>query len=182
VNATSMLAGSCSLSCSLSCKRMYYIACISPVFHLCAYVEYYLCCLKLYYFCQFAQIFSEILFRSGYLHCHQLLHLRLHIDSTPSVVKTGITMTFPPNADENAAVAWPEPQSPIVERDSLRAPPPPGADIDRQNTTTSSIGKSGERRMGWKDFVNISISMAGAQIAWTLELGYGMLINYLSIS
>lgn len=27
--------------------------------------------------------------------------------------------------------------------------------------------------MGWKDFVNISISMAGAQIAWTLELGYG---------
>lgn len=27
--------------------------------------------------------------------------------------------------------------------------------------------------MGWRDFVNISISMAGAQIAWTLELGYG---------
>jgi solute carrier family 45 protein 1/2/4 len=83
-------------------------------------------------------------------------------------------MTFPPDADENTPVAWPDPASPVVERDSLQFhPPPPGADIARQDTTTSSIKKSGERRMGWKDFVNISISMAGAQIAWTLELGYG---------
>lgn len=79
-------------------------------------------------------------------------------------------MPFPPNADENAPVAWPEPVSPVVERDSLR---PPGQDPERQNTTTSSIRKTGEKRFGWKDFVNISISMAGAQIAWTLELGYG---------
>jgi hypothetical protein len=131
-------------------------------------------------FLSITQIFSKS-FSVQDINTLPLVHLRPHIDSTPSVVNTGINMTFPPNADENAAVAWPEPQSPVVERDSLQAPPLPGAGIDRQNTTTSSIGKSGERRMGWKDFVNISISMAGAQIAWTLELGYGMSTNYPSM-
>jgi len=106
---------------------------------------------------------STYLFRSTY-----------PIDKAPSVVIAGIIMTFPPNADENAPVAWPEPHSPVVERENLLARPQPGADVDRQNTTASSLKKSGERRMGWRDFINISISMAGAQIAWTLELGYGI--------
>ncbi|KAG8823677.1 hypothetical protein FRC17_009261 [Serendipita sp. 399] len=80
-------------------------------------------------------------------------------------------MTFPPiNADENAQVPWPEPQSPVEVRQSIQ-PRQPG-DAERQ-ATTSSGKKSPERRMTWRDFVNISISMAGAQIAWTLELGYG---------
>ncbi|KAG8849514.1 hypothetical protein FRB91_009834, partial [Serendipita sp. 411] len=79
-------------------------------------------------------------------------------------------MTFPPlNADENAQVPWPEPQSPVEIRQSI--PPRQTGDAERQATTSSK--KSSERRMTWKDFINISISMAGAQIAWTLELGYG---------
>ena len=82
-------------------------------------------------------------------------------------------MTFPPSADENAAVAWPEPASPVVERDSLQVRRPQGQDPERQNTTASFVSKTGEKRFGWRDFINISISMAGAQIAWTLELGYG---------
>jgi solute carrier family 45 protein 1/2/4 len=80
-------------------------------------------------------------------------------------------MTFPPiNADENAQVPWPEPSSPVEVRDALTARQP--GELERQNTVASSL-KIGERRMSWKDFINISISMAGAQIAWTLELGYG---------
>jgi solute carrier family 45, member 1/2/4 len=80
-------------------------------------------------------------------------------------------MTFPPiNADENAQIAWPEPPSPVEVRNAI--PPRQQGDAERQNTT-GSASKSGEHRMTWKDFINISISMAGAQIAWTLELGYG---------
>lgn len=101
--------------------------------------------------------------------------LHHHLASTTPIVKSRTEMTFPPNADENAQVAWPEPVSPVVERDSLQVRRPQGQDPERQNTTTTTISKSGEKRFGWRDFINISISMAGAQIAWTLELGYGVL-------
>lgn len=80
-------------------------------------------------------------------------------------------MTFPPiNADENASVPWPEPSSPVDVRSAITPSGHP-ANEERQDTTETRTSKSGERRMTWKDFVNISISMAGAQIAWTLELG-----------
>ncbi|PVG03619.1 MFS general substrate transporter [Serendipita vermifera] len=80
-------------------------------------------------------------------------------------------MTFPPiNADENAQVPWPEPTSPVEVRDPLPTRQP--GELERQNTVASNI-RIGERHMTWKDFINISVSMAGAQIAWTLELGYG---------
>lgn len=87
-------------------------------------------------------------------------------------------MTFPSiNADEHAQVPWPEPSSPLTVRDPVAPANGNRADPERQGASaagpTGTTAKSGEKRMNWKDFVNISISMAGAQIAWTLELGYG---------
>lgn len=67
-------------------------------------------------------------------------------------------------------VPWPEPQSPEGFREPLQAPwrAPEG---DDGQTRTLKRAKTSERRMTLRDFINISISMAGAQIAWTLELG-----------
>lgn len=80
-------------------------------------------------------------------------------------------MTFPPmNADEHAQVSWPavEPDSPVEFRENLI---PPNTETESSNAAAIAKAKAGEHRMTLKDFVNISISMLGAQIAWTLELG-----------
>jgi solute carrier family 45 protein 1/2/4 len=79
-------------------------------------------------------------------------------------------MPFTPerDADAEGPVAWPGPQSPVEEfRNPLDHPVDPAEavrNLKRKN--------SGEKHMTLKDFINIAISMAGAQIAWTLELGY----------
>jgi len=78
-------------------------------------------------------------------------------------------MPFTPerDADAEGPVAWPGSQSPVEEfRNPLDHPVDPAEavrNLKRKN--------SGEKHMTLKDFINISISMAGAQIAWTLELG-----------
>ena len=78
-------------------------------------------------------------------------------------------MPFTPerDADAEGPVAWPGPHSPAEEfRNPLDHPVDPAEavrNLKRKN--------SGEKRMTLKDFIYISISMAGAQIAWTLELG-----------
>jgi len=72
------------------------------------------------------------------------------------------------DADAEGPVAWPGPHSPVEEfRNPLDHPVDPAEavrNLKRKN--------SGEKHMTWRDFINISISMAGAQVAWTLELGY----------
>lgn len=79
-------------------------------------------------------------------------------------------MPFTPerDADVEEPVEWPGSHSPVEEfRNPLDHPVDPAEavrNLKRKN--------SGEKRMTLKDFINISISMAGAQIAWTLELGY----------
>jgi hypothetical protein len=88
----------------------------------------------------------------------------------PSDFERPLNMPFMPerDADADGPVAWPGPPSPVEEfRNPLDHPVDPTEavrNLKRKN--------SGEKHMTLKDFINISISMAGAQIAWTLELGY----------
>lgn len=78
-------------------------------------------------------------------------------------------MPFTPerDADAEAPVAWPGPPSPVEEfRNPLDPPVDPAEAVRNLKRKISR-----EKHMTLKDFINISISMAGAQIAWTLELG-----------
>ncbi|KZT74302.1 MFS general substrate transporter [Daedalea quercina L-15889] len=94
-------------------------------------------------------------------------------------------MTFPAtNAD-----ADPDPttQIPWPSRNGKRRGPPPeqvGSTEDEQGSTASANGKrtrtpererdgDGDRRMSTLDLMKLSVSMAGSQVAWTVELGYG---------
>ncbi|KAI0036808.1 MFS general substrate transporter [Vararia minispora EC-137] len=43
----------------------------------------------------------------------------------------------------------------------------------RSGTRRSRVDKGGKKRMSILDLFNLSVSMGGAQIAWTVELGYG---------
>ncbi|KAI0269128.1 MFS general substrate transporter [Gloeopeniophorella convolvens] len=45
--------------------------------------------------------------------------------------------------------------------------------VPRGSTRPEANGQNGKRRLSTLDLFNLSISMAGAQIAWTVELGYG---------
>jgi solute carrier family 45 protein 1/2/4 len=90
-------------------------------------------------------------------------------------------MTFPSNIDadpdpttqvtwpasrrlhrDTAAINTPSAESPQVERGS------PPLDVGKPVNETLLPGK---RRLTTLDLINLSISMGGAQIAWTVELG-----------
>ncbi|KAJ3561061.1 hypothetical protein NP233_g10429 [Leucocoprinus birnbaumii] len=48
----------------------------------------------------------------------------------------------------------------------------PGSD-DENTTWTNNHMAPGKRKLSTWDLITLSISLAGAQIAWTVELGYG---------
>ncbi|KAI0638097.1 MFS general substrate transporter [Trametes polyzona] len=96
-------------------------------------------------------------------------------------------MTFPPNAepdtDNESQVAWPIRPSERGRRASQKSQ---RADVDQNgrgpsdgrgngagNGKASDAGPSGKKRMSTLDLFNLSIAMAGSQVAWTVELGYG---------
>ena len=95
-------------------------------------------------------------------------------------------MTFPSNADADpdptTQMAWPssrrnasgsilksghaggEAESPQAERGPLR--------LDPTVSSIKTLVNPPKRRLTTRDLICLSISMAGAQIAWTVELGY----------
>ncbi|KIP07007.1 hypothetical protein PHLGIDRAFT_13479 [Phlebiopsis gigantea 11061_1 CR5-6] len=93
-------------------------------------------------------------------------------------------MTFPAGVaadpDPTTQIPWPSRQAKRVrisdsrERERSLTMPEPSTGNDLANGTpkdkTSDLSR---RRMSTWDLVKLSISMAGAQIAWTVELGYG---------
>lgn len=91
-------------------------------------------------------------------------------------------MALPPNADADpdptTQIPWPGKSSKRVRVDTTNAAEP----TTEQSSRSQSIARKDaakkatdptKRRMSTMDLFNISISMAGAQVAWTVELGYG---------
>ncbi|KZV64590.1 MFS general substrate transporter [Peniophora sp. CONT] len=93
-------------------------------------------------------------------------------------------MTPPPLADAEAdpdpttQMAWPNARH-SVKRASESAAPDVEYEGDEVRGERSSslkrtdVGLGGKKRMSMMDLFNLSVSMGGAQIAWTVELGYG---------
>jgi solute carrier family 45 protein 1/2/4 len=76
--------------------------------------------------------------------------------------------------DPTTQIPWPAARSRQVQEpeESLNG----GGDDIEHRTVVEGNGKTketpGKRRMSTWDLITLSISMAGAQIAWTVELGY----------
>lgn len=97
-------------------------------------------------------------------------------------------MAFPTNADADpdptTQIPWPSKNRKQVRVESPASVPP--ADTSSSNggqpkPPKKSAGKDvdpGKKRMSTLDLINLSISMAGAQVAWTVELGYDV-VEYL---
>ena len=91
-------------------------------------------------------------------------------------------MTFPASIgadpDPTTQIPWPNRQPKQVriqsqERERSRTMPDPSTNNDiADGTAKDSAAGPSRKRMSTMDLVNLSISMAGAQIAWTVELGY----------
>ena len=102
-----------------------------------------------------------------------------------------ISMTFPSavasdDPDPTSQMAWPtrrqtnEPASPVEYRSPLDLPQEQiqaqlngretRADAKR-TTVDQDLDDIGKRRLSAVDLFNLTVSMAGAQIAWTVELG-----------
>ena len=95
-------------------------------------------------------------------------------------------MTFPTNndatdPDPTTQIAWPSRptkrvrlnDSVEVDRARARTMPPEATnsdDLQRGGENGKEVDSMGKRMSTW-DLVKLSISMAGAQIAWTVELG-----------
>ncbi|KAJ7283901.1 hypothetical protein C8J57DRAFT_1293895 [Mycena rebaudengoi] len=92
----------------------------------------------------------------------------------------------PPIADQEdptTQIAWPSRSKKVQSTEAVPWPTPPsgspGSDHeapDLQNNVeevAKKIAASGKRHLTTWDLITLSISMAGAQIAWTVELGYG---------
>ena len=91
-------------------------------------------------------------------------------------------MTFPAGVaadpDPTTQIPWPSRQAKRVrisdsrERDRSLTLPEPSTGNDLANGTQKDRTPDlSRRRMSTLDLVKLSISMAGAQIAWTVELG-----------
>lgn len=91
-------------------------------------------------------------------------------------------MAFPTNADADpdptTQIPWPS-----RNRKQVRMQSPDVTPADTPSTNGGGQPKapkkpagkdvdSGRGRMSTMDLINLSISMAGAQVAWTVELGY----------
>lgn len=98
-------------------------------------------------------------------------------------------MTFPTSVDADpdptTQIPWPSRQPKRVriesqERERSRTLPEPSTRNDLANGTQKDREPDlSRRRMSTWDLVKLSISMAGAQIAWTVELGYVSLADRL---
>ncbi|KAI0650349.1 MFS general substrate transporter [Trametes meyenii] len=92
-------------------------------------------------------------------------------------------MTFPatvePDTDSESQIAWPIRPSERGRRASNKSPPAQveqegrGPSASRVNGKPADASSSGKKRMSTLDLINLSIAMAGSQVAWTVELGYG---------
>ncbi|KAI0353572.1 MFS general substrate transporter [Trametes cingulata] len=93
-------------------------------------------------------------------------------------------MTFPatvePDPDSESQIAWPiRPSERRASQKSQRT------EVEQNGNGSSARGNgkptdpaaagaaSGKKRMSTLDLINLSISMGGSQVAWTVELGYG---------
>jgi solute carrier family 45 protein 1/2/4 len=82
-----------------------------------------------------------------------------------------------PDPDPTTQIPWPgaRKRSDRGPGDSPVSSPPanPADDSSRRPSVGSRADANGKRRrLSTVDLINLSISMAGAQIAWTVELGY----------
>ncbi|KAI0068767.1 MFS general substrate transporter [Artomyces pyxidatus] len=94
-------------------------------------------------------------------------------------------MAFPTHADADpdptTQIPWPGSRNKRSDPDLNRSrrAPAGGEDVDHPNQDdggsrrSQSRDRNGKKRLSTLDLFNLSISMAGAQIAWTVELGYG---------
>lgn len=85
-------------------------------------------------------------------------------------------MTLPPisgvDPDPTTQIPWPgarKRSDPELNAPGTTTPP---VDASRRGSEVSRAEMNGKRRrLSTSDLFNLSISMAGAQIAWTIELG-----------
>ncbi|KZT26861.1 MFS general substrate transporter [Neolentinus lepideus HHB14362 ss-1] len=91
-------------------------------------------------------------------------------------------MTLPtnPNADPDPTTQIPWPSRTNKQRTSSKSSGSYGAANSGESTVVSDarddvnkVAEPGKRRLTTWDLIALSVSMAGAQIAWTAELGYG---------
>ncbi|KAI0052977.1 MFS general substrate transporter [Auriscalpium vulgare] len=87
-------------------------------------------------------------------------------------------MAFPTNVDADpdptTQIPWPGARSKRSAVRETETPPGDGAHPEGESSNRShSKDRPGKKRLTTLDLFNLSISMAGAQIAWTVELGYG---------
>ncbi|KAF9534195.1 MFS general substrate transporter [Crepidotus variabilis] len=86
---------------------------------------------------------------------------------------------IPPIADNSdpdptTQVPWPAARNRTQpDSSALDAPPEYSATATNGNTTLRTSAPHGKRMFTVWDLITLSISMAGAQITWTVELGYG---------
>ncbi|KAJ7638969.1 major facilitator superfamily domain-containing protein [Roridomyces roridus] len=83
---------------------------------------------------------------------------------------------IPPVADQEdptTQVAWPTRPKPLATENNNNEQHEGSDSETNVHEVARKIASSGKRRMSTWDLVTLSISMAGAQIAWTVELGYG---------
>jgi solute carrier family 45, member 1/2/4 len=90
-------------------------------------------------------------------------------------------MAFPsniPDADPDPTTQMPWPASRRLQRDAMHDSP---AVESPQTERPAAIGSAkptddmlqpGQRKLSTLDLIYLSVSMGGAQIAWTVELGY----------
>lgn len=97
-------------------------------------------------------------------------------------------MAFPTNTDADpdptTQIPWPSKNGKQVR---MQSPAPPTETSSTNGSQPPApkkpAGKDvdpGRRRMSTMDLINLSISMAGAQVAWTVELGYDI-VDYFAL-
>ena len=82
-----------------------------------------------------------------------------------------------PDPDPTTQIPWPGARKRSdrdADNSTVSSPPANSTnDSSRRPSVGSKADASGKRRhLSTVDLINLSISMAGAQIAWTVELGY----------
>ncbi|KAF8205098.1 hypothetical protein BJ912DRAFT_940249 [Pholiota molesta] len=80
-----------------------------------------------------------------------------------------ITAVGDTSDDPTSQIPWPAARA----RQTEQVEPTPTAPNDQNGNNGRPSSPPGRRRLSTWDLITLSISMAGAQIAWTVELGYG---------
>ncbi|KAL9712853.1 hypothetical protein Ac2012v2_004092 [Leucoagaricus gongylophorus] len=74
--------------------------------------------------------------------------------------------------DPTTQIAWPSRRAREVSYPDIGSNGSPESSATPQNSKQDAT-RPGKRTLSTRDLITLSISMAGAQIAWTVELGYG---------